>query len=86
MLEHDPILPFNAIYNALGCKNQSFLAETLNAATDEDNAIVIDKHCRTSVSRLYAAGDLCSGLNQIAVALGHGAIVATTIHNDLKCG
>jgi thioredoxin reductase (NADPH) len=32
---------------------------------------------------LFAAGDLTSGLDQIAVAVGQGAIVATAVHNGL---
>ncbi|SNS87210.1 hypothetical protein SAMN06265795_10856 [Noviherbaspirillum humi] len=38
----------------------------------------------TSVPGLYAAGDVVSGLNQIAVATGQAAIAATAIHNSLQ--
>ena len=32
---------------------------------------------------VYAIGDVIDGLDQIAVAMGQGAIAATAIHNDL---
>jgi hypothetical protein len=32
---------------------------------------------------LYAAGDIVSGLNQIAVSVGQAAIAATAVHNHL---
>jgi thioredoxin reductase len=44
---------------------------------------VVAKHQETSVSGLYAAGDLVRGLNQISVASGEAAIAATAIHNRL---
>jgi thioredoxin reductase (NADPH) len=37
----------------------------------------------TSVDGLYAAGDVVSSLDQIAVATGQAAIAATHIHNSL---
>ena len=36
---------------------------------------------RTSDPRVYAAGDVVPGLNQIAVAMGQGEIPAVDIHN-----
>jgi thioredoxin reductase (NADPH) len=35
------------------------------------------------VENLYAAGDIVSDLHQLAVAAGHAAIAATSIHNNL---
>jgi len=72
------------VYAALGCRPHCELAEALGAGIDENRNIVVDEHCRTSVPRLYAAGDVVVGLDQLAVAVGHAAIVATTIHNDLR--
>jgi thioredoxin reductase (NADPH) len=75
---------FDVVYAALGCRPHCELAEALGAGIDENRNIVVDEHCRTSVPRLYAAGDVVVGLDQLAVAVGHAAIVATTIHNDLR--
>jgi thioredoxin reductase (NADPH) len=77
---------FDVVYAALGCSPHCELAEALGAAIVEHRNIVVDEHCRTSVPRLYAAGDVVVGLDQLAVAVGHAAIVATAIHNDIRFG
>ena len=41
------------------------------------------RHQRTSVTGLYAAGDVVIGLDQISHAMGEGGVAATTIRNDL---
>jgi thioredoxin reductase (NADPH) len=41
------------------------------------------KHPQLSVTLLYAAVDIVSGLNQIAVSVGQAAIAATAVHNHL---
>ena len=43
-----------------------------------------DKHQQLGLKGLYAAGDVVAGLDQISVAMGHAAIAATAIHNDLR--
>jgi thioredoxin reductase (NADPH) len=45
--------------------------------------VITDKHQRTSVRHLYAAGDIVNTLNQITVASGEAAIAATAIHRSL---
>jgi thioredoxin reductase (NADPH) len=42
------------------------------------------RHRRTTIAGLYAAGDVVDELNQISVAMGHAAIAATDIHNQLN--
>jgi len=75
---------FDVLYAALGARPRSSLAARLGARLDAQGSIVVDAHCRTSVPGLFAAGDVVSGLDQIAVAIGHAAIAATAIHNDLR--
>jgi thioredoxin reductase (NADPH) len=74
----------DVVYAALGSAPNMQLGERLGAAIDDAGNLVVDAHCRTSVARVYAAGDVVVGLDQVAVAMGHGAIVATTVHNDLR--
>ena len=50
--------------------------------TDE-NCLKVDAHQRTTVPRLYAAGDVVIGLDQISHAMGEAGVAATTIRNDL---
>ena len=44
----------------------------------------VNAHQETSVPRLYAAGDVVRGLNQVVVAASESAIAATDIHNKLR--
>jgi thioredoxin reductase (NADPH) len=75
---------FDVLYAALGAQPRTDLACVLDPTIDRKGALRVDAHCRTSVPGLYAAGDVVSALDQLAVAVGHAAIAATTIHNDLR--
>ena len=73
----------DVVYAALGSRPRSGLARALGATLDERGAVVTDAHLCSSLPGLYAAGDVVSALDQIAVAHGHAAIAATAIHNSL---
>ncbi|CAO3449527.1 NAD(P)/FAD-dependent oxidoreductase [Azospirillum largimobile] len=83
-LESGQILDFDTLYSALGITARSGLAEQVGAEMDADGRLIVDRHQRSSVPGFYAAGDVVSTLNQIAVAMGEAAIAATAIHNDLR--
>jgi thioredoxin reductase (NADPH) len=74
----------DSVYCALGMRVHSDLAIQLGTEVDEAGYLMTDKHQRTSVPGLYAAGDVASGLNQIAVAVGEAAIAAAAIHQALR--
>ena len=74
---------FDTVYPTLGCDPKSALATPLGAKSNDDGELIVDDDQQTSVDGLYAAGDVVSELNQIAVAVGHAAIAATAIHNRL---
>lgn len=74
----------DALYPALGCAIHSELAVGLGADATEMGNLLVDEHQRTSVPGLYAAGDVVSDLHQLSVAVGHAAIAATAIHNELE--
>ena len=74
---------FDSIYPALGSDTHTQLAEMVGAKLSEDQSIVVDRHMRTNVPGLYAAGDVVIGLDQISHAMGEGGVAATTIRNDL---
>ena len=80
------IYRFDTLYSALGCRIRSDLAREIGAACDDVGQIVVDERLRTTVAGLYAVGDVCNDLNQIAVGAGHAAIAATTIHNGFRAG
>ena len=75
---------FDAVYPALGCGVNSGLALRLGARLDANGYLETDEHMQTSVNCLFAAGDVVSSLNQIAVAYGQAAIAAARIHNLLN--
>jgi thioredoxin reductase (NADPH) len=73
----------DALYPAMGCAVRSELATVLGASCSETGNLVVDDHQRTTVPRLYAAGDVVTDLHQLSVAFGHAAVAATDIHNQL---
>ncbi|WP_394658864.1 NAD(P)/FAD-dependent oxidoreductase [uncultured Novosphingobium sp.] len=74
---------FDSVYPALGSVIRSELALMLGAEASGEGCLVVDAHQRTSVSGLYAAGDVTKGLDQISHAMGEAGVAATTIRNDL---
>lgn len=83
-LETGAIHAFDTLYVALGTTPRSALAATLGLEISKEGCLIVDKKQRTSVSGVYAIGDVTDGLDQIAVAMGQAAVAATTIHNGLK--
>ena len=76
-------LSFDSIYPALGSRIRSELAVGLGAAATEDGCLEVDDHQRTSITGLFAAGDVARGLDQISHAMGEAGVAATTIRNLL---
>ena len=78
------VLRFDAIYAGLGVRPRTELAASLGVELDKDGRIVTDRRQRCSVAGCYAAGDVVTGLNQIAVAMAQAEIAAVDIHNRLR--
>jgi thioredoxin reductase (NADPH) len=75
---------FQTLYSSLGSVAHCTLAHEVGVACAASGMIPTDAHQRTSVEGVYACGDIVhDSLNQIAVAYGHAAIAATSIHNSL---
>jgi len=73
---------FDSVYPALGSDTHTELAQQLGAELKDGN-VRVDSHQRTSITGLYAAGDVVLGLDQISHAMGEGGVAATTMRNDL---
>ena len=73
----------DVLYPAMGCDVRSELATALGAACNATGNLRVDEHQRTSVDGLFGAGDVVSDLHQLSVAVGHAAIVATSVNNLL---
>lgn len=81
--EDDPLI-FDVIYPALGSHPRNELAQKLGLEVDEDGKLAADSVGGTPIPGVYAAGDIVAGLDQISVAIGHGALAATRAHNWLR--
>ncbi len=79
----DHRLFFASVYPALGSDVRSDLASRLGARLSREGCVSVDAHQRTTVSGLYAAGDVVQGLDQISRAMGQAGVAATAIRNDL---
>jgi thioredoxin reductase (NADPH) len=75
---------FDAAYAGLGNDPRTDLARGLSVELSDDGRILTDAKQCTSVPQVYAAGDVVTGLNQIAVAMGQAEIAATDIHNAIR--
>lgn len=77
-------LSFDTLYPALGSSPHTQLVAEIGVKLSEGGCVVTDAHQQTSVSGLFAAGDVVESLDQISVAMGQAAQAATAIHNLLR--
>jgi thioredoxin reductase (NADPH) len=75
---------FDAAYAGFGCDPQTELARDLGLPLSPDGRIETDARQRSGVPGVWAAGDVVTGLNQIAVAMAQAEVAATDIHNRLR--
>lgn len=79
-----PPLRFDIVYPALGCQPRNQIAMELGLDINEDGKVSARAPLGTNVPGLFCAGDIVEGLDQISVAIGHGAVAATRAHNWLR--
>lgn len=77
-------LSFDVVYPALGVRQRVELAVMLGLELGEEGTTHARSPLGTGVPGLYCAGDIVEGLDQISVAMGHGALAATRAHNWLR--
>jgi len=75
-------LIFDVIYPALGCRPRAELAERLGVVLTETGCL--PSQGDSGFPGFFGAGDVVEGLDQISVAMGHGAQAATKAHNWLR--
>jgi len=81
---HDTPLSFDVVYPALGCRPRAELAVQLGLRLEEEGCVPAGAVTDSGVPGFFAAGDVVAGLDQISVAMGHGALAATKAHNWLR--
>jgi thioredoxin reductase (NADPH) len=69
-------LVVDGVFISIGEEPQNNLAKKLGVKIDEKGFIVVDKLGRTSITDVYAAGDITGGLRQVVTACAEGAIAA----------
>ncbi|MEM0134995.1 MAG: FAD-dependent oxidoreductase [Thermoplasmatales archaeon] len=74
---------FDGVFIYVGLEPQSELAKSIGVDVTERGYIKIDKNCRTSMERVYGAGDVAGSFAQIVVAASDGAIAADSCYRDL---
>ena len=75
---------YDILYPALGSRPRTELAEQLGIAPDAEGGLVASAFGEALRPGLFAAGDVLTGLDQISVATGQGAMAATRLHNWLR--
>ncbi|WP_174280178.1 NAD(P)/FAD-dependent oxidoreductase [Sphingomonas bacterium] len=76
-------LSFDSVYPAMGSHIRSELAVGAGARATAEGCLEVDDHQRTTISGLFAAGDVVKGLDQISHAMGEAGVAATAIRNLL---
>ena len=76
-------LAFDSAYPALGVHVRSELAVAAGAKANKQGCLEVDDHLETTLTGLFAAGDIVVGLDQISNAMGHAGVAATAIRNRL---
>jgi thioredoxin reductase (NADPH) len=83
-LDSGGVRTFDVAYSGLGIVPRTDLVGGLSPRLSADGRLETDAHQETSVPGLYAAGDVVTGLNQIAVAMAQGEVAATAVHNAAR--
>ncbi|MGE4299921.1 MAG: FAD-dependent oxidoreductase [Desulfovibrionaceae bacterium] len=72
----------NGVFVAIGHDANNALARQLGLAMDQGGFIKVDAQMRTSIPRIYAAGDVTGGVQQIVTAVGEGSAAALAAFED----
>jgi thioredoxin reductase (NADPH) len=74
----------DAVFVAIGEIPHNRLAKDIGLNLSEEGYIDVDRACRTSIPRVYAAGDITGGVRQIVTAVSEGATAALSAFEDLQ--
>ena len=77
-------LPLDGVFMAIGQKAATELATAMGVKLNADGYVEAGPDMRTSVPRVYVAGDLTGGLQQIVTAIGEGSVAAMSAFEDIS--
>lgn len=83
-LEGQEAASFDVVYPALGCSPRVELGQAVGLTLTESGCLQPETVTAGPIEGIWAAGDVVEGLDQISVAMGHGALAATKAHNWLR--
>ncbi|RZK60618.1 MAG: NAD(P)/FAD-dependent oxidoreductase [Hymenobacter sp.] len=78
--------PLPVLYARLPAQQSSSLGQQLGCALTEQQLLRINETNQTTVPGVYAAGDCCSALPQLALAIAAGNLVGATLSRELIFG
>ena len=76
-------LPVDGLFIALGAASSADFAIKLGILS-EKGALLTDREQQTNVPGVFAAGDCAQGINQVAVAVGQGAVAGLSAVRYVK--
>lgn len=78
-------LPADGVFVAIGYVPNNEIPRALQLELNEEGYVKVDlATMRTSIPRIYAAGDITGALKQIVVAVGQGSIAAMSAFEDVS--
>ncbi|MEZ7196661.1 FAD-dependent oxidoreductase [Pseudodesulfovibrio karagichevae] len=77
-------LPLDGVFMAIGQKAATELAKAMGVKLNADGYVEAGPDMRTNVPRVYVAGDLTGGLQQIVTAIGEGSVAAMSAFEDIS--
>jgi thioredoxin reductase (NADPH) len=77
-------MPADGLFVAIGYVPNNEIAKMMGLDLSNEGYIKVDlTTMRTSIPRIYAAGDITGGLKQIVVAVGQGSMAAMSAFEDI---
>jgi len=76
-------IPVEGVFIAVGVVPNTEFLKGSGIKLDDGGYIITDRKQRTNIPRIYAAGDVTGGLQQIVVGCGEGAVAATTAYEEI---
>ncbi len=76
--------PIEGVFISIGYEPSNLLAKKMGLELDKNGYIKVDRHQRTSIPGIYAAGDITGGVKQIVTAVGEGATAALAVFEGLS--
>jgi thioredoxin reductase (NADPH) len=77
-------LPLDGVFMAIGQNAATEFATAMGVKLNADGYVEAGPDMRTSVPRVYVAGDLTGGLQQIVTAIGEGSVAAMSAFEDIS--